>query len=237
MNFSIAVFPILLSLLACGNSNTILNDLEREGLQGNILYYKEFMYQDVVQEFEEWTGQDLISTRTNSYDKKGTLYLSMIESNVLGRKVADMHYKEGRLFSEVVYVATSRADRPFKHQFLYEYTARENEKNVLDFEIKDNRKENTRSGTNWYDNAGRIIKAKMQRKDKIVQFEYQYDEKGLVMESMEQRQGQRSEIKKKSYKYLEFDKNDNWTLRLEYQNDEEMPVQLIRRVYKYDTKG
>lgn len=237
--FSIAILPIFLGLFACGKSSVSSSnssDLGREGLQGNIVYYKEFMHQDVKQEFGEWTGKDLVNTKTNSYDEKGMLYLSVIENNILGRKVVDMHYKEGRLFSEVVYKPTSDPNRPFKHQFVYEYTAKEGKSNVLDFSIKDNRNENTRTGTNWYDDAGRVIKAEMQRGDKVVKFNYKYDETGRVLEFWEEKQQQQSESRKISYKYIEFDENDNWTLCLQYQNDGEIPIQLIRRVYKYAAK-
>ncbi|MCH2194300.1 hypothetical protein [Kordia sp.] len=64
---------------------------------------------------------------------------------------------------------------------------------------------------------------------------FQYDENGQVHTIQETNED--GEVKKYTYKYLEFDDQNNWIKRLDYVDDiSETPQKLVTRTYTYYEK-
>ena len=178
------------------------NDLTEENLKGKVKSIKETPY-EAVEKFGQIEKGDML----NTYFTIFTIY------NKKGNTIEENDYNsDGSLFSK----------------FTYKYDEKGNiiEKNDYDSDGSLNYKT-----TYKYDEKGNMIEANFYNSDGSLSFKltYKYDEKGNMIEATYYNSDGRLDSKT-TYKY-EYDKNNNWTQRIQYRNT--IPLNITERIIEY----
>lgn len=219
LSMLIIVFVILISC-----SKNTRTDWEKFELKGNVKSFTEYHY-DTKLEGGEWVQDELsnFGSHTNFFDRDGN-YTNREVFNVDNKLTEKISVKKehGKLVEEIIYNA---ADEVLGKMVIHTDTNDELVYSTFDkddaltmkgrMQYKNNRLE--RQDIQFFENLGETRK--------IVTF-FEYNEKGNVSKHIQlSERGDTTHILK--YKYVKFDKYDNWTERFEY------PRTVITRTYEY----
>ena len=227
---SLLIMLLLALLVSCSGGS---NDLDRNGLKGEVRATREFQC-NATYENEEWVADIECANgfRVVEYDTEG-LYVqaySMSDSGDTtnlttarrenGEVVEESNYTRINItpvHSKMVLSSRTMMDRISDDQVNYEVWQNEQ----LRFE-----------GASYYDSKGRMERQVQVVNNREVILHHVY-EKNLLVEMWQQElDGSRSATQ--LYEYSEFDENGNWTLRLVYPGDEKItPEFTISRVLEY----
>ncbi len=224
----------VLYLVSYGQSKK-KNDLTEENLKGKVKSIKETTY-EAVDKF----GQ--IEKGNVFYDRFSLLFNSpfTIIYNEKGNKIEKNYYNsDGSLKSKTTYKYDEKgnnieeniygSDGSLKSKTTYKYDKKGNniEENTYDSDSRLNFK-----ATYKYNEKGNIIEKNYYDSDGRLNFKatYKYDKKGNNIEyNICYSDGS---LDKTTYKYkYEYDKNNNWTQQVTYENNK--PTQITERIIEY----
>lgn len=227
---SLLVMFLLALLVSCSGGS---NDLDRNGLKGDVSATREFQC-NATYENEEWiAGKECANGfRVVEYDTEG-FYLQAYSMSDRGdtTNLTTARRENGEVVEESNFtrinmtpvhskmVLSSRTvmDRVSDDQVNYEVWQNEQ----LRFE-----------GTSYYDSKGRMTRQVQVVNNREVILHHVYEKNLLVEMWQEELDGSRSATQ--IYDYGEFDEHGNWTLRLVYPGDEKItPEFAITRVLEY----
>ena len=192
----------VLRLVSCKQSEK-KNDLTEENLKGKVKSIKETLYEAVDKFGQIEKGNVLYDAFTFPF----TIY------DEKGNKIEENDYdSDGRLDSKTTYKYDEKGNIIEEND--YDSDGRLDSKYIYKYDEKGNKIEENR-----YDSNGRLSQKTT----------YKYDEKGNTIEKNDYDSDGRP-AENYSYKY-EYDKNNNWTQRIEYKNT--IPVYITERIIEY----
>ena len=179
------------------------NDLTEENLKGKVKSIKETLYEAVDKFGQIEKGNVLYDAFTFPF----TIY------DEKGNNIEENHYdSDGRLSYKYIYKYDKKGNNIEENH--YDSDGRLDSKYIYKYDEKGNKIEENR-----YDSNGRLSQKTT----------YKYDEKGNTIEKNDYDSDGRP-AENYSYKY-EYDKNNNWTQRIEYKNT--IPVYITERIIEY----
>ena len=178
------------------------NDLTEENLKGKVKSIKETPY-EAVEKFGQIEKGDML----NTYFTIFTIY------NKKGNTIEENDYNsDGSLFSKFTYKYDEKGNIIEKND--YDSDGRLDYKTTYKYDEKGNMIEAT-----YYNSDGRLSSKTT----------YKYDEKGNTIEENDYNSDS-SLNSKTTYKY-KYDKNNNWTQQVTYENNK--PTQITERIIEY----
>ena len=206
------------------------NDLTEENLKGKVKSIKENTY-EAVEKFGK------IEKGNVFYD--GFSSPSTIIYNEKRDKIEQNNYNsDSRLDSKTTYKYDEKGNNIEKNNYYsdgrlsYKYTYKYDEKgnNIEKNNYYSDGSLNYKT-TYKYDEKGNMIEANFYNSDGSLSFKltYKYDEKGNMIEATYYNSDGRLDSKT-TYKY-EYDKNNNWTQRIQYRNT--IPLNITERIIEY----
>ena len=214
----------VLRLVSCKQSEK-KNDLTEENLKGKVKSIKETLY-EAVDKFGQIEKGNWFNNYFTIYDKKGNI----IEENdydsdgSLNSKTTYKYDEKGNKIEENDYDSDGRLS--------YKYTYKYDEKgNIIEENHYDSDGRLRSKYTYKYDKKGNMIEANFYNSDGSLSFKftYKYDEKGNMIE-VTYYDSDGSLNYKTTYKY-EYDKNNNWTQKIQYRNT--IPNIITERIIEY----
>lgn len=221
-------------MLLVVSSCTTKNDLERQGLHGNVKLITENHF-EAEKKSETW--QKGIPTKYGSYsvafdsdgnyiwttyfDEKSELTRKVVLERELGKVVSEKGYdKDGELVGSASITYVSDTETLYKSYKKGEGQTSESKTFYENDQVKRQEIE---------------IFIDLDRSIKLTSI-YSYDENRNVstIHKTQSETDQEDIVTTTTYKYTEFDKNNNWTKRLDYTVETpEIPANIAIRTYKY----
>ena len=229
----ILVILSVLCLVSCNQSEK-KNDLTEENLKGKVKSIKETTYK-AIEKFGQIEKGDVLVDSSAVYTDYGRFKIY----NEKGNKIEENRYNsDGSLYYKVTYKYDGKGNKIevnhydsngsliLKYTYKYDENGNKieecwyNEDGSLIVKFTPKYDENgNMMEVNNYDSDGSLHK----------KFTYKYDEKGNKIEINNYNSDGRLDSKT-TYKY-EYDKNNNWTQRIEYKNT--IPNSITERIIEY----
>ncbi len=223
--------PLLLMTIAILTSCSNNSDWNRFGLNGKVKTYLERKY-EAEKKFGEWENGDREDYGNNRifFDIEGNYqcaeYLDK-DNGLLGKFIPQR--ENGEIIEEIYYNKDGKLINKIKNIH--------NSKDEFEFIVFNKDGEKTTQGKYYFVN-NRCVKKEVQtfEEDKVKE-EYsvvaEYDKKGhQISEKHTDKKGEITYFMK--FKYIDFDKNNNWTKRFGYGSEEgEEPENIFIREYEY----
>ena len=223
----ILVILSVLCLVSCNQSEK-KNDLTEENLKGKVKSITENTY-EAVDKFGQIEKGDVLYDRDFSftiYDKNGNKieYISYDSDGRLDSKYTYKYDENGNMIEDNSYDSDG-----LYYKYTYKYDEKGNEIECISYD-SDSRL--NFKATYKYNEKGNIIEKNYYDSDGRLNFKatYKYDKKGNNIEyNICYSDGS---LDKTTYKYkYEYDKNNNWTQQVTYENNK--PTQITERIIEY----
>ena len=223
----------VLCLVSCNQSEK-KNDLTEENLKGKVKSITENTY-EAVDKFGQIEKGDILVDSSAVYTDYGRFKIY----NEKGNKIEENYYNSnGSLDFKDTYKYDEKGNKIEKNRYnsdgslYYKVTYKYDGKgNKIEVNHYDSNGSLILKYTYKYDENGNKIEECWYNEDGslIVKFTPKYDENGNMME-VNNYDSNGSLHKKFTYKY-EYDKNNNWTQRIEYKNT--IPNSITERIIEY----
>lgn len=227
---AIPVMFLLLLLVSCSGGS---NDLDRNGLKGNVKATREFQC-NATYENETWVaGAECANGfRVVEYDAEG-LYIHAFSMSDCGdtTSLSTARRENGDVVEESNYTRINLTPKHSKMVLSSRTLMDRVSDDQVNFEVWQN--EQLRfEGATYYDSKGRITRQVQVVNNREVIVHHVYEKNLLVEMYQEELDGSRSATQ--LYEYSEFDEQGNWTLRLVYPGEEKItPEFAITRMLEY----
>ncbi|MEM6718138.1 MAG: hypothetical protein AAF611_02380 [Bacteroidota bacterium] len=217
-----------LVLSACSNSSK--TDWDLYELNGKVKTYLE-SYFEPVQKFGEWqTGKPQeFGNYSVTFTEDGTYkQMDFFEKNNKLRERVIAKQENGKVVEELKY----NEDGDFRGKTSYTYLS----DTKVEFVSYDENGEEIAMGKTYLKD-GKIVRREFKtlyngRIEYELRVKFMYDANGRST-AIEQSYGE-GESKTTKFEYLEFDKQNNWTKRLDFVDDNtETPEKIVTRTYEY----
>jgi hypothetical protein len=227
---SLLVLFLLALIVSCSGGS---NDLERNGLKGNVRATREFQC-NATYENEEWVAgiECANGFRVVEYDADGH-YLQAFSMSDCGdtTSLTTARRENGEVVEESSYTWINMTPKHTKRVLSSRTIMERVSPEQVNYEVWQN--EQLRfEGTSYYDSKGRMERQVQAVNNREVILHHVYEKNLLVEMWQEELDGSRSATQ--LYEYSEFDEHGNWTLRLVYPGDEKItPEFVITRLLEY----
>ena len=220
-----ALLPVLVITLMLGSCSGETTDRDRAILSGKVKSVTEHQFEATLED-GRWVAGDpsFIGHRIMKYDRDGN-YLETVALNQQGDTTgySVVERRDGKIVEEEFYSVHMRRTTRTILEWVSETQANFEiwEGDVLHYE-----------GANFYDNRGRILRQVRMVNMKEVTNHYIYKKNLLVENYHQDMDGNRTFTQ--VYGYQDFDRKDNWTIRLIYAGDEKViPDLIVTREIEY----
>lgn len=227
---TLAVIFLLVLLASCSGGS---NDLDRNGLKGNVKSTREFQC-NATYENDTWVaGAECANGfRVVEYDADG-LYIHAFSMSDCGdtTSLSTARRENGDVVEESNYTRINLTPKHSKMVLSSRTVMDRVSDDQVNFEVWQN--EQLRfEGATYYDSKGRITRQVQVVNNREMNVHHVYEKNLLVEMYQEELDGSRSATQ--LYEYSEFDEHGNWTLRLVFPGEEKItPEFAITRMLEY----
>jgi len=230
---SASTLPVIIILFTLASCSGGLNDLDRGGLKGKVMFTREYQCRPTYENSKWVAGTDCSEGfRVMEYDEKG-FYIQAFGMNEMGDTVSLSTAKRenGDVVEEIYYTRIYSTPKHSKMMVVSRTVMERVSSDQVNFEVW--QEEQLRyEGATYYDSKGRIEKQVQVVNNKEVTIHHVYEKNLLVEMYQEESDGSRSATQLNDYS--DFDEKGNWTLRLVYNSEEKIkPEFAITRTLEY----